>query len=120
MKNLLLATALMTAPLALQAQESVKLHIEVPCGETNGYHSGIAGTGLRMLMTGPTTITDATQEKITGTGQVFLHPDNGSLVVLFTAPVPQGPNMSCALMFGQGFTPYTGTTPGLKEDGDPA
>lgn len=120
MKKLLLATALVALPLASQAQNSNTLGINVPCGETMGYYSGIATNGLNLLITGQTTITDANGSVIEGVGQIFLHPDNGDLVVMFTAPTRDGSKVSCILSLGKNFEPYTGPQPNDQEPGEPS
>ena len=115
MKKLLLVFAFLFSCAPAHANQ---IQITVPCDPT----AVVLGTMVQyknaLLLIGNGTIASKTGETFTSAAQIFINQDTGTLAFVLNFQNEDGPPMSCLIIAGSEWEPYSGRQPWDKKKED--
>jgi hypothetical protein len=115
MKKLLLAFALLFSCAPAHADQ---IQIAVPCDPSSAVMGVMVQYKNALLLTGNGTIASKNGETFTSTAQIFLNQDTGTLAFVLNFQNEDGPPMSCLIIAGAEWEPYSGRQPWDKKKED--
>jgi len=106
MKKILLALGIATTPAYADL-----IQITIPCEPTSVVFDLMQQYENGLLMSGTGTIKSQNGETYTSAAQFFVNQDTGSMAVIITFANGDKPSMSCLVIAGDKWVPYSGPQP---------